>query len=235
MRRLLSPIVDLREGEAATAVLMFIYSFLAMTAYNNIKPSATSKFIDDLGADNLPWVYIIAGLTLGIILQYYSRLVGKIPYRWVLPGTQVVVIGFLIGFWFLFKIGQEWVSAAFYFWGRLLLGIFLISQFWTLANDIYDPRQAKRIFRFHRRRRQSGRHDRLRASPRFSWSVWARRTWFCSAPPFSASVSSSSFKFKGFNNLRKPGHLSPWQRRASAAVKLWPCFANRSTSGSSPW
>ncbi len=148
MRRLLSPIVELREGETAVAVLMFIYSFLAMTAYNNIKPSATSKFIKDLGADNLPWVYIIAGLTLGFILQYYSRLVGKIPYRWVLPGTQVVVIAFLIGFWFLFKIGQEWVSAAFYFWGRLLLGIFLISQFWTLANDIYDPRQAKRIFGF---------------------------------------------------------------------------------------
>ena len=24
----------------------------------------------------------------------------------------------------------------------------LISQFWTLANDIYDPRQAKRVFGF---------------------------------------------------------------------------------------
>ena len=24
----------------------------------------------------------------------------------------------------------------------------LISQFWTLANDVYDPRQAKRLFGF---------------------------------------------------------------------------------------
>ena len=30
----------------------------------------------------------------------------------------------------------------------LMLGILLISQFWTLANDIYDPRQAKRLFGF---------------------------------------------------------------------------------------
>ncbi len=147
-KRLLSPIVNLREGETGTAILMFIYSFLVMTAYNTIKPSATSKFIADLGADNLPWVMLISGLTMGVIMQYYSRLVGKIPPRWVLPGTLVVVIGLLIGFWFLFKTGQEWVSAAFYFWGRLLLGIFLISQFWTLANDIYDPRQAKRVFGF---------------------------------------------------------------------------------------
>jgi HEAT repeat protein/CRP-like cAMP-binding protein len=34
---------------------------------------------------------------------------------------------------------------AFYLLG-LILGILLISQFWTLANDIYDPRQAKRVF-----------------------------------------------------------------------------------------
>ena len=30
----------------------------------------------------------------------------------------------------------------------LILAILLISQFWTLANDVYDPRQAKRIFGF---------------------------------------------------------------------------------------
>ena len=39
------------------------------------------------------------------------------------------------------------MSVAFYFFG-LILGILLISQFWTLANDIYDPRQAKRLFGF---------------------------------------------------------------------------------------
>ena len=30
----------------------------------------------------------------------------------------------------------------------LIRGILLISQFWTLANDIYDSRRAKRLFRF---------------------------------------------------------------------------------------
>ncbi|MFQ5790247.1 MAG: hypothetical protein ACE5JI_07175, partial [Acidobacteriota bacterium] len=120
LRRLLSPILTLREGEAATAVMMFVYSFLVMTAYNNIKPSATSKFIADLGAENLPWVMLLAGLTMGVIMQYYSRLVGIVPRRWVLPGTQALVIGMLVGFWFLFQTGQAWVTAAFYFWGRLL-------------------------------------------------------------------------------------------------------------------
>jgi AAA family ATP:ADP antiporter len=148
LRRVLSPVVNFREGEAVIGVLMFIYSFLAMTAYNNIKPSAASKFIDDLGADNVPYVFLLAGLTMGFIMNYYSRALGKIPKLWVLPGTQAVIITLLVGFWFLFQSGQVWVSAAFFFFGRLLLGIFLISQFWTLANEIYDPRQAKRIFGF---------------------------------------------------------------------------------------
>ena len=37
------------------------------------------------------------------------------------------------------------MSVGFYLYG-LILGILLISQFWTLANDVYDPRQAKRLF-----------------------------------------------------------------------------------------
>ncbi len=148
LRRALSPLVTFREGEATVGVLMFVYSFLVMAAYNNIKPSAASKFIDDLGANNVPYVNLIAGLTMGFIMNYYSRALGKVPKLWVLPGTQATIIASLIGFWFLFQTGQVWVSAVFYFFGRLLLGIFLISQFWTLANDIYDPRQAKRLFGF---------------------------------------------------------------------------------------
>jgi AAA family ATP:ADP antiporter len=53
----------------------------------------------------------------------------------------------MVGFWLLFNTGADWVSVMFYIWGALL-GILLISQFWTLANGIYDPRQAKRIFGF---------------------------------------------------------------------------------------
>jgi AAA family ATP:ADP antiporter len=147
-KRVLSPIVELRDEEASGALMMFVYSFLVMAAYNIIKPSATSKFITSLGAENLPWIMLVAGVLMGGVMQGYSKLVGVVPRRWVFPGTQAVVAASLFVFWFLFQTESTPVSVAFYFWGRLLLGIFLISQFWTLANDIYDPRQAKRIFGF---------------------------------------------------------------------------------------
>ena len=147
MRRLLRPIVDLRENETGTAVLMFTYSFLAMTAYNIVKPATRSTFISGLGADNLPWVQLVAGILIGFIMQAYSRAIGLVPRRWAIPVTQGACAGLLIALWIPLAAKQEWASVAFYVLG-LILGILLISQFWTLANDVYDARQAKRIFGF---------------------------------------------------------------------------------------
>jgi AAA family ATP:ADP antiporter len=147
LRRLLRPVVELREAEARTALMMFAYSFLAMTAYTTLKPVTRSKFISDLGADNLPLVQFAFGIVVGFIMQGYSLAVARMPRRYALPLTQVGLVGLLILFWFLFQTNADWVSAAFYFFG-LILGILLISQFWTLANVVYDPRQAKRLFGF---------------------------------------------------------------------------------------
>ncbi len=72
--RLLRPIVQLRDGESTTALLMFLFSFLAMTSYNIIKPITRSEFIASLGADNLPYVQFGAGVLIGFIMQGYTRL-----------------------------------------------------------------------------------------------------------------------------------------------------------------
>ena len=61
--------------------------------------------------------------------------------------TQGGVALLLIVFWALFRAGVPGASILFYFSGQIL-GVLLISQFWTLANDIYDARQAKRLFGF---------------------------------------------------------------------------------------
>jgi len=145
LRRALAPVAELREGEVRTALLMFAYSFLAMSAYNIVKPITRSKFISGLGADNIPYVQLAAGLLIGVLMQGYSVAVGRLPRRWVAPLTLCGMAGLLVLFWVLFRTAGEWVSVGFYLLG-LVLGILVISQFWTLANDIYDPRQAKRLF-----------------------------------------------------------------------------------------
>src|SRR5262245_37578102 len=112
---------------------MFTYSFLAMTAYNIIQPLTRSKLIASLGAVNVPWVIFGHGLFIGVLMLGYTRLVSALRKRWAVPTTQAGMAAGMIVFWVLFERAGDWVSVAFYVWG-LLLGILLISQFWTLAN-----------------------------------------------------------------------------------------------------
>lgn len=148
-QRLRSSVVELRQGEGVTALLMFSYSFLAMTSYNAIKPLTRSKFISTLGADNLPYVLLAAGFIIGILMTGYAWMMARLPRRWGMPIMQTGMAGLLLVFFLLFNGLREaqWVSVAFYVAG-LILGLLLISQFWTLANLVYDPRQAKRLFGF---------------------------------------------------------------------------------------
>ncbi len=128
-------------------VLMFAYSFLAMTSYNIVKPLTRSQFIATLGSDNLPYVLFVAGLLIGGVMHLYTSVIRRLPSRHVIPLTQAAIIGILVLFWGLLQTGAGWVTVAFYFFG-LILGVLLISQFWTLANDVFDARQAKRLFGF---------------------------------------------------------------------------------------
>ena len=96
LQRLLAPLVEVRREEGLTALMMFAYSFLAMTAYNIIKPITRSKFIADLGADNLPYVLLAAGFLIGILMTGYTWLMARLPERWGLPITQVGMAGLLV-------------------------------------------------------------------------------------------------------------------------------------------
>ena len=95
--RILSPIVEVREEEGRGLLLMFVYSFLAMTSYNIVKPLATGKFISDLGADNLPYVLLVAGFLIGGVMQVYTRVISKLPQRWIIPVTQAGMVALLLG------------------------------------------------------------------------------------------------------------------------------------------
>lgn len=146
-QRLLAPIAEVRRDEVVTALLMFAYSFLAMSSYNIVKPITRSTFIADLGADNLPYVLLAVGLLIGVVMAGYAWITSRLPRRWGLPVTQAAMVVLLLAFWVLFQTPRSWVSVAFFFAGKIL-GLLLISQFWTLANLVYDPRQAKRLFGF---------------------------------------------------------------------------------------
>jgi AAA family ATP:ADP antiporter len=147
LQKVLSPVVELRREEVTGALMMFGYSFLAMAAYNIVQPITRSRFISSLGSENLPYILLVSAFIVGLIMQGYSKLGSKLPGRWIVPVTQAGMVGLLLFFWIMLAAGQDWVDIAFYLFGQIY-AVLLISQFWTLANLIYDARAAKRLFGF---------------------------------------------------------------------------------------
>ena len=219
LTRWLAPIAELRAGEGGTALLLFLYSFLAMTLYNIVKPVTRSQFISSLGADNLPWVQFGAGMLIGLLMQAYTKAIAAVPRRWTIPVTQAGMIVLLVTFWLLFtQVGAEWVSVGFYLFG-LILGILLISQFWTLANDIYDPRQAKRLFGFIGGGASLGGVTGSLITAGLVETLGTKTMLWSAPPSWWCACSSSCVSSAATNGPASPTRRRPAKRRASAAAR----------------
>ena len=143
--RIIARLTNTRSGERTVALLMFAYSFLVMTSHNILKPVTKSKFIDQLGSDNLPYVLMASSVLVAVVMHGYSGWIRRLPRQFVIPIAQSALVVLLVVLWVLLRSGAVWVTVALYFFGQIL-GVLLISQFWMLANEVYDARQAKRLF-----------------------------------------------------------------------------------------
>jgi AAA family ATP:ADP antiporter len=129
------------------AWLFFLDFLILTTVHFAAKTVRQAAFIDSLGAENLPWVYLaVAAISLPVLVMY-SRAAGrfKLPML-ILGGTLLHVLG-LVLFFYLFGLGQRWVAVLYYVWLGMAFAI-AVSQFWTYANHVFDPRQARRLFSF---------------------------------------------------------------------------------------
>jgi ATP/ADP translocase/HEAT repeat protein len=116
-----------------------------ITSYYVIKPVRNSLFIDRLGADNLPYVYIIAALFVGLVISFYSRFADRIGRQALVLGTFAFLASNLLIFWWVLRKEALLTSGAFYIWAKLY-PLLLVSQFWLVANEFFTSPQAKRLF-----------------------------------------------------------------------------------------
>lgn len=142
---LLGPVFDVRPEERKKTLLMFLYFFLIIGVIYILKPVRSSLFLSELGASKLRYVYIGEGAFLAVIVAIYVHLAKSLHKRTL----NAVVLGFfafnLILFWTLFQAKAPYLSAFFYVWVASF-SITMTTQFWTLANDIFNPIEAKRLF-----------------------------------------------------------------------------------------
>lgn len=146
---LLRKAFDIREGEYRKAVLMQLNIFLIISTLLIVKPAVNGLFLARLGAENLPKAFILVAVVAGLISLLYSRILSRIPLNIIISRTiiwsviSLVLFGVLLRFNFL----EGWVLYLFYIWVAIF-AVLTASQFWILANIVFNPREAKRLFGF---------------------------------------------------------------------------------------
>jgi AAA family ATP:ADP antiporter len=111
-------------------------------ALYQLKPASRSLFIDTLGAEQLPYIWIATAVTMGAFITYYHRLVERHSRINVVLGTCLTICLLLIIFRLLLTYPGPIAPACFYIFVDIL-GVVLVEQFWSLTNSIYTTHEGK--------------------------------------------------------------------------------------------
>lgn len=137
--------LGVRPDEQPLAWLFFAYFFLIATAHYASKSVRQASYVDALGADQLPWVYLLVALVSLPVLVLYTRLAERSRPERMIVGFCVLHSAVLAGFYFALERPGPWAPFAFYVWVTVAFGV-AVSQLWLYAQTAFDPRQARRLF-----------------------------------------------------------------------------------------
>ncbi len=147
IHKILSRLADIRPEETPTSLLMFIYFFLITSSAWIIKPVKISLFLEKLSIERLPYAYLLTAALIGFVVTLNSRLLRTMKRELYISLSLIFFISNLLLFWLLFRLQWQWISLIYWFWAEIFT-ITSVTQFWILVNDIYTPRQAKRLIGF---------------------------------------------------------------------------------------
>lgn len=146
---MLKRLVDIRAGEGKRALLAFASLLLVIAAYTVVKSVRDALFLSKFGITQLSMIAIGLAVAIGFIISIYLRGTAGLSRNWLIGGTNLVIVSTLLLIWLgLFSPGLATILPwVLYIWSSIF-GVFIVMQFWLLANDLFDPREAKRLFGF---------------------------------------------------------------------------------------
>ncbi|MBA7483319.1 hypothetical protein ES707_18832 [subsurface metagenome] len=148
LNRILSRFVEIKPGEELIASLLFLYFFLIMFPYGIIKPVRDAKYLLELGSINLPIAYLSTAFIMILFVHFYSKLQVGVKRRFLIISSLIVFsVTCSVFRQFFMREELEWMPLAFWIWANIFI-VVLVTQFWILVNDVFNPREVKRLIGF---------------------------------------------------------------------------------------
>jgi ATP/ADP translocase/HEAT repeat protein len=147
IRGIFARIIKVKPGELKISFLFFSYLFLVIAAYNVIKPIRNASLLDELGYRWLPLVYLLTAFFIGFVVALHSRIQVKMSRLALI--TSSILFFFISCFIFRAFSNNGWqgLPVIFWVWANVFI-IVLNTQFWITVNDVFNPREFKRLSGF---------------------------------------------------------------------------------------
>ncbi|MCC7175441.1 MAG: hypothetical protein IT159_09620 [Bryobacterales bacterium] len=146
--RSLGIITEVRAGEAPTALLLSLYSFLLLAAYSCIKPVREALILQlPGGAEDKIYMAAATAMAMLIALPLYAKLAVAVPRNRLIVWVTAFFAANLLGFYLAAALRGSTTAVAlgFYLW-IAVFNMMIVAQFWAFAADIYSEEAGKRLF-----------------------------------------------------------------------------------------
>ena len=144
VERLLSPIADVRQEEALSALLMTLLMFLILAAYYELKTAREVFILSQGGAEVKSYSSAGQALLLLVLIPAYGAFASKVNRERLVKWVTLFFVGNLLLFAAAYKAGLN-IGIAYFLWVGIF-NVMVIAQFWAFANDLYTQEQGKRLF-----------------------------------------------------------------------------------------
>jgi AAA family ATP:ADP antiporter len=141
--RFLSFFAEVRGGEAAGALVLAANVFLLQEAYYILKTVREALILSEGGAEVKAYSSAVQAGLLLLIIPAYGVFATKVSRERLIAWVTTFFASHLAIFYTLGTAGIP-IGIAFFLWIGVF-NVFVIAQFWALANDLYGKEQGKRL------------------------------------------------------------------------------------------
>lgn len=128
---------------------MQLYIFLIISALLVVKPTVNALFLSELGADALAEAFVIIAVAAIIGSLLYNKSLERFKLKSLIRYTLLGFTGIFIIMGVLVALGYFNSFLAYTFYTIVaLFALLATSQFWVMANVVFNVREAKRLFGF---------------------------------------------------------------------------------------
>jgi AAA family ATP:ADP antiporter len=149
--RILSRIVDIRPGEEKLVLLLFTCFFLITSPHTIIKALRYADLLVKMGPGGLPIAYMAAAIVTGLVVVLHSRTHLRVSNQILITASLAFfsISGLILHLILLTNYGKTsaFISYFYWVWASVLTVVFL-THFWMIVNQVFNPREAKRLIGF---------------------------------------------------------------------------------------